>query len=327
MQLIRGLHNLHPDHRGCVLTIGNFDGIHRGHQTVLAQLARVGKEMGLPTALIIFEPQTREFFVPGSAPIRLTRLREKLMALRGLPLDRVCCLRFDHRLAGLAPPAFIDRLVHRGLGARYVVVGDDFRFGHRRQGDVPMLKAAGERLGFRVGQMETCLVGGDRVSSTRVRDALGSGDFALVEELLGRKYSLYGRIIHGDRRGRDLGFPTANINLHRRILPMNGVFAVEVHGLGEEIIAGVANVGVRPTIGGKRGLLEVHLLDFNRDIYTRRVQVAFLHKFRDERRFESLAALKQQIARDVESARMYFHSPGRGSGHHQGRDTPQPVRA
>nr|VFK78257.1 MAG: riboflavin kinase / FMN adenylyltransferase [Candidatus Kentron sp. SD] len=306
MELIRGLHNLHPDHRGCVLTIGNFDGIHQGHQAVLAQLARVGKEMGVPTVLVIFEPQTREFFAPESAPIRLTRLREKLMALRGLPLDRVCCLRFDHRLAGLTPPAFIERLLHRGLGARYVVVGDDFRFGYRREGDVSMLDAAGERFGFQVAQMETCLVRGERVSSTRVRDALGNGDFALVRELLGRQYSLYGRIIHGDRRGRNLGFPTANINLHRCVLPMNGVFAVLVHGLGGKAVAGVANVGVRPTVDGKRGLLEVHLLDFHRDVYTRRVQVAFLHKFRDERRFESLLALKRQITRDAESARKYF---------------------
>nr|VFK46565.1 MAG: riboflavin kinase / FMN adenylyltransferase [Candidatus Kentron sp. TC]VFK59389.1 MAG: riboflavin kinase / FMN adenylyltransferase [Candidatus Kentron sp. TC] len=308
MELIRGLHNLHTDHRGCVLTIGNFDGIHRGHQAVLAQLAKIGEEMRLPTTLVIFEPQTREFFVPGSAPIRLTRFREKLMALRGLSLDRVCCLRFDHHLAELPPPVFIERLLHRGLGARYVVVGDDFRFGHRREGDVRMLKAVGKRLGFQVGQMETRLAGGERVSSTRVRDALGNGDFARVQELLGRQYSLYGRIIHGDRRGRDWGFPTANINLHRRILPMNGVFAVEVHGLGRQTFAGVANVGVRPTIGGKRGLLEVHLLDFEGDIYTRRIQVAFLHRFRDERRFDSPAALKRQIAEDVKLARAYFDS-------------------
>nr|VFK29450.1 MAG: riboflavin kinase / FMN adenylyltransferase [Candidatus Kentron sp. MB]VFK74782.1 MAG: riboflavin kinase / FMN adenylyltransferase [Candidatus Kentron sp. MB] len=306
MKLIRGLHNLHPDHRGCVVTIGNFDGIHRGHQAVLAQLARIGKEMGLPTVLLIFEPQTREFFVPESAPIRLTRLREKLMALRGLSLDRVCCLRFDQQLAGLTPPAFIERLLHRGLGARYVVVGDDFRFGYRREGDISMLRAAGERLGFQVGQMDTCLVAGQRVSSTRVRDALGNGDFAMAEALLGRQYSLYGRIIHGDQRGRGMGFPTANINLRRRILPMNGVFAVRVHGLEKQAIPGIANVGVRPTVDGKRGLLEVHLLDFEGDIYTRRVQVAFLHKFRGEQRFDSLEALKRQITRDVDSARRYF---------------------
>nr|VFJ65059.1 MAG: riboflavin kinase / FMN adenylyltransferase [Candidatus Kentron sp. FW]VFJ71715.1 MAG: riboflavin kinase / FMN adenylyltransferase [Candidatus Kentron sp. FW] len=306
MELIRGLHNLQPDHRGCVVTIGNFDGIHRGHRAVLAQLAQLGKKMGLPTTLVIFEPQAQEFFAPGSAPIRLTRLREKLMALSGLPLDRVCCLRFDEHFAGLPPPAFIERLLHRGLGARYVLIGDDFRFGYRREGDVQMLMAAGKRLGFQVRQMETCLVGGKRVSSTRVRDALGNGDFATAQELLGRQYSLYGRIIHGDRRGRDLGFPTANINLHRRILPINGVFAVEVHGLGKQAIAGVANVGVRPTVDGKRGLLEVHLLDFNEDIYTRRVQVAFLHKFRSEQRFDSLVALKRQIAEDVESAKAYF---------------------
>nr|VFK57287.1 MAG: riboflavin kinase / FMN adenylyltransferase [Candidatus Kentron sp. TUN]VFK60180.1 MAG: riboflavin kinase / FMN adenylyltransferase [Candidatus Kentron sp. TUN]VFK65426.1 MAG: riboflavin kinase / FMN adenylyltransferase [Candidatus Kentron sp. TUN] len=306
MKFICGLHNLHADHHGCVLTIGNFDGIHRGHQAVLAQLARIGKEMRLPTTLVIFEPQAQEFFIPKSAPIRLTRLREKLIALRGLSLDRVCCLRFDHHLAKLAPTEFVERLLYRGLGARCIVVGDDFHFGYQREGNVQMLIAQGKRFGFEVKQMETCLVDRERVSSTRVRDALGNGNFVATQELLGRQYSLYGRIIHGDRRGRDLGFPTANINLHRRILPINGVFAVEVHGIDKQPIAGVANVGIRPTVDGKCGLLEVHLLNFNQNIYLRQVQVNFLHKFRAEKRFDSLAALKLQIAKDVESAQAYF---------------------
>ncbi|MBT8421022.1 MAG: bifunctional riboflavin kinase/FAD synthetase [Gammaproteobacteria bacterium] len=306
MELIRGLHNLHAGHRGCVVTIGNFDGIHLGHQAVLAQLAKVGETMALPTVLVTFEPQAREFFVPDSAPIRLTRLREKLMALGGLPLDRVCCLRFDQRLAGLMAPEFIERLLHRGLGARYVLVGDDFRFGRRREGDVALLMAAGKRLGFEVGQMETCFVAGDRVSSTRIRDALGNGDLATAQALLGRQYSLFGRIIHGDRRGTTLGFPTANIDLHRRELPVTGVFAVEVHGLAANPIPGIANIGTRPTVCGVRGLMEVHLLDFDGDVYTRLIEVTLLHKFRNEQRFDSLAALERQIREDVASCRAYF---------------------
>nr|VFJ69900.1 MAG: riboflavin kinase / FMN adenylyltransferase [Candidatus Kentron sp. FM]VFJ74238.1 MAG: riboflavin kinase / FMN adenylyltransferase [Candidatus Kentron sp. FM]VFK12187.1 MAG: riboflavin kinase / FMN adenylyltransferase [Candidatus Kentron sp. FM] len=306
MEIIRGLHNLHPGHRGCVLTIGNFDGIHLGHRAVLTQLARVGGQMRLPAVLITFEPQAREFFVPDSAPIRLTRLREKLVALRELPLERVCCLRFDHRLAGLEAPAFVDRLLHRGLGARYVLVGDDFRFGRRREGDVGMLRAEGARRGFEVGQLPTCFVAGERVSSTRIRNALGNGDLATAQELLGRQYSLCGRIIHGDRRGTALGFPTANIDLHRRELPVTGVFAVEVDGLAERSIPGVANIGTRPTVDGVHGLMEVHLLDFNRDVYSRLVRVRLLHKFRDERRFDSIDALKHRIREDTALCRAYF---------------------
>nr|VFJ93617.1 MAG: riboflavin kinase / FMN adenylyltransferase [Candidatus Kentron sp. H]VFJ94059.1 MAG: riboflavin kinase / FMN adenylyltransferase [Candidatus Kentron sp. H]VFK01257.1 MAG: riboflavin kinase / FMN adenylyltransferase [Candidatus Kentron sp. H] len=311
MELIRGLYNLRTGHRGCVVTIGNFDGIHRGHQAVLAQLARVGDAMALPTVLVTFEPQAREFFVPDSAPIRLTRLREKLIALRGLvlerPLERICCLRFDHRLAELEAPMFVERLLHRGLGARYVLVGDDFRFGRRREGDVHMLMTEGARLEFEVGQMETCFVAGQRVSSTRIRDTLGRGDLATAQALLGRQYSLCGRIIRGDRRGTALGFPTANIDLHRRRLPVTGVFAVEVQGLATQPIPGIANIGTRPTVDGVRGLMEVHLLDFHRDVYTRLVQVTLLHKFRNERRFDSLTALKRQIREDVASCRAYFH--------------------
>jgi len=306
MELIRGLHNLHIEHRGCVATIGNFDGIHRGHQAVLAQLAKVGKEMKLPTVLVTFEPQAREFFIPDSAPIRLTRLREKLLALRKLPLERVCCLRFNHRLAGLTAQEFIDGLLHRGLGARYVLIGDDFRFGCRREGDVQMLTTEGQRLGFQVQQMETCFVGGGRVSSTRVRDMLGNGDLVTTEELLGRRYSLCGRVIHGDHRGTSLGFPTANIDLHRRALPVTGVFVVEVHGLAKKQKAGIANIGTRPTVDGTYGLMEVHLLDFNQDIYARQIQVVLLHKLRNERRFDSVTDLKRQIRTDVESCRAYF---------------------
>ena len=306
MELIRGLHNLRSEHRGCVVTIGNFDGVHRGHRAVVKQTARAAKEQGLPTVLMTFEPQPQEFFAGDRAPARLTRFREKLMALREMPLDRVLCLRFDRKLAAWPAEDFIDRFLVRGLGVRHVVVGDDFRFGHHRQGDLALLKAMGARHGFTVASMATCRVLGSRVSSTRVREALAEGDLSGVETLLGRRFSLCGRIVYGDGRGRGLGFPTANIPLRRISLPLSGVFTVVTHGILDRGLPGVANVGTRPTIGGKRGLLEVHLLEHTAHLYGRSVQVEFHHKLREERRFDSVAELKDQITRDAERARSYF---------------------
>ncbi|WJW75100.1 bifunctional riboflavin kinase/FAD synthetase [Thiohalobacter sp. IOR34] len=306
MRLIRGLHNLDASQRGCAATIGNFDGVHLGHQAVLGQLAERAAELCLPTTVITFEPQPQEYFDPEGAPPRLTRFREKVVALRRFSVDRLLCLHFDRRLAALDAAAFVQRVLVEGLGVRYLVVGDDFRFGRGREGDFEFLARAGERHGFQVAHMHTFEVGGERVSSTRIRRALAAGDMQLAEQLLGRPYRMLGRVAHGDKRGRTIGFPTANIFLHRHRTPVSGVFAVEVFGLDREPVYGVANVGTRPTVDGTRSLLEVHLFDFAEEIYGRHVAVDFLHKLRDERRFDSFAALKAQILRDAAAARDYF---------------------
>jgi riboflavin kinase/FMN adenylyltransferase len=306
MEFIRGWHNLKPQHRGCVATIGNFDGVHLGHQAVIGQLAEKGEELGLPTQVILFEPQPQEFFRPEAAVPRLTRLREKLQALRRYSVDRVLCIKFDASFAAMEPEEFIQRLLVDGLQVRYLVVGDDFRFGHKRRGDFTMLAAAGRQHGFQVVNMHTVAIDDERVSSTRVRAALAAGDLAMAEKLLGRPYRMCGRVAHGDKLGRTLGYPTANIYLHRKVTPIKGIFAVEVFGLKGEPVAGAANIGTRPTVGGTRTLLEVHLLDFNEEIYGAYVHVNFLRKFRDEKRFDSLEELRRWIEKDVANVRAFF---------------------
>ncbi|HYA38607.1 MAG TPA: bifunctional riboflavin kinase/FAD synthetase [Candidatus Methylomirabilis sp.] len=320
MELIRGWHNLRPQHRGCVATIGNFDGVHLGHQAVIGQLAEKAQELGLPTQVILFEPQPQEFFQPQAAVPRLMRLREKLQALRRYSVDRVLCLRFDARFAAMEPEEFIRRILIDGLGVRYLVVGDDFRFGHKRRGDFDMLAAAGAKHGFQVVNMHTVTIDEERVSSTRIRAMLAAGNLTPAEKLLGRPYRMCGRVAHGDKLGRTLGFPTANIHLHRKVTPITGIFAVEVFGLRIEPAPGAANVGTRPTVGGTRTLLEVHLLDFTEDIYGEQVQVNFLRKFRDEKRFDSLDELRRWIAQDVEDVRAFFreyHPSSRSNGYRE----------
>ncbi len=307
MELIRGHQNLLPEHRGCVATIGNFDGVHLGHQAVLGQLAEQAGAMGLPTTVVTFEPQPAEYFQPSGAPARLTRLREKLKALRRYSVDRVLVLSFNQQLANMRAQEFIQRVLIDGLGVRYLVVGDDFRFGRGREGDFDMLEATGKASGFPVVHMHTFKIDGERVSSTRVRRALADGDMSLAEQLLGRPYRLCGRVAHGDKRGRTIGFPTANLALRRLALPVSGVFAVELFGLEHEPVSGVANVGVRPTFDGAPvPLLEVHLFDFAEEIYGRYVQVDLLCKIRDEMKFQSVDMLKWQIERDAEKAREFF---------------------
>jgi riboflavin kinase/FMN adenylyltransferase len=306
MELIRGAHNLRARHRGCVATIGNFDGVHLGHQAVLGQLAEKAADMGVPSTVITFEPQPQEFFAPEKAPARLTRFREKIHALRRYAVDRVLSLRFNDAFARIPASEFVERILIDGLDVRYLVVGDDFRFGHNRAGNFDMLRDAGERHGFQVVNMHTFSIDGERVSSTRVRQALERGDLSEAEKLLGRPYRMSGRVAHGDKRGRSIGFPTANIHLHRKKTPVQGVYAVEMFGLDREPIAGVANVGNRPTVGGTRTLLEVHLFDFNGDIYGRHVDVDFVHRVRDEKRFDSFEQLKDQIELDCHAAREYF---------------------
>jgi riboflavin kinase/FMN adenylyltransferase len=307
MELIRGLHNVRPRHRGCVATIGNFDGVHLGHQAVLGQLAERAAELGLPTAVITFEPQPREFFAHGVVPPRLTRFREKVQALRRFSVERVVCLRFNEALAKMPATEFIQQLLVEGLAVRYLVVGDDFRFGQGRKGDFAMLQGAGIKHGFQVAAMRSFNVDGVRVSSTHIREALARDDLAGAERLLGRSYRMCGRVVHGDERGRTIGFPTANIHLHRHSSPLSGVYTAEVFGLDKEPLAGVANVGTRPTVGGTQSRLEVHLLDFDQDIYGRYVHVDFLRKLRPEHRFESLEELVTQIRKDAAAARD-FHA-------------------
>ncbi len=306
MELIRGLHNLRARHHGCVATIGNFDGVHLGHQAVLGQLAEQAASMGLPTTVITFEPQPQEYFGHGDTPPRLTRFREKVRALQRFSVDRVLCLPFNHTLAELEPETFIQQVLVDGLGLRYLVVGDDFRFGKGRRGDFAMLQQAGEAHGFEVVHMHTFSLNGERVSSTRIREALQAGNLSLAAQMLGRPYRMSGRVAHGNRLGRTIGFPTANIFLHRKKTPVDGVFAVEMFGIEGEPVPGVANVGTRPTVDGTRSLLEVHLFDFSADLYGRYVHVDFLHRIREERRFESFDALKAQILCDADEARQYF---------------------
>jgi riboflavin kinase/FMN adenylyltransferase len=306
MQLVRGIHNLRLHHRGCVVTIGNFDGVHRGHQGVLARLRQRAAEAGLPCSVVIFEPQPREFFRPGQAPARLSSLREKLELLAAEGVDRVLCLTFNQRLRELSADAFIQRVLVEGLGVQHLEVGDDFRFGCDRAGDFALLQAAGAREGFSVEALHTIAEDGERISSTRVREALAAADFAQAARLLGRPWTVSGRVEHGQKLGRQLGVPTANLRLNRLRPPLSGVFTVSVQYAGQQL-AGVANIGVRPSVAGDgRPHLEVHLLDFSGDLYGRRLVVQFHHKLRDEQRFASLEALKSAIAADIAAARAWW---------------------
>lgn len=306
-KIIRGFHNLPTAPTGCVATIGNFDGVHLGHQAVLNQLALKGDVLGLPAVVITFEPQANEFFAPDKAPARLSRFREKVEALRSYTIQQLCVLRFNQKLAQMSAQDFITRLLVDGLKVRYLVIGDDFRFGKDRQGDFALLQQAGKEYGFQVVNMHTFEVEEDRVSSTRIREALEAGNMMLAQTLLGHPYKMSGRVAHGDKRGRTIGFPTANIHLHRCKVPLTGVYAVQLFGVNGEPYDGVANVGVRPTVGGtEKALLEVHLFDFHGDIYGEYVQVHFLEKIRQEKRFESFEALQEQIKLDCVTAKAFF---------------------
>ena len=306
MKFIRGIHNLNEQHRGCVLTIGNFDGVHRGHQALMSRLCEEGRKRNLPVVVMVFEPQPLELFAGDKAPARLTRLREKLRYLAEAGVDKVLCVRFDRRFAALSAQSFISELLVEKLDVKYLAVGDDFRFGAGRQGDFLLLQKAGAEYGFDVVSTETFCDGGKRISSTAVRQALAADDLALAQSLLGHPFSISGRVVHGDALGRTLGFPTANLPLRRSVSPVKGVYAVEVHGLTPEPIPGVANIGTRPTVKGLRQQLEVHLLDINMNLSGRHIDVVLKQKLRNEQRFASLEALKEQIAKDVVTARQFF---------------------
>jgi riboflavin kinase/FMN adenylyltransferase len=308
MQLVRGLQNLRPLHRGCVATIGNFDGVHRGHQAILARLRERAVELGVPSCVVIFEPQPREYFAPDSAPARLARLRDKVALLAAEGVDRVLCLAFNQRLSKLSAAEFVDTILVDGLGVKHLEVGDDFRFGCDRVGDFEFLQQAGLSQGFTVEAAQTVELDGMRVSSTQVREALAKADFPLAERLLGRPYRITGTVLHGQKLARQLGTPTANIQLKRHRVPLTGVYLVSVE-LDGKAWPGVANIGVRPTVSGDgRAHLEVHLLDYAGDLYGRRLTVEFHHKLRDEQRFASLEALKSAIDADIAAARAHWHA-------------------
>ncbi|NGP52346.1 bifunctional riboflavin kinase/FAD synthetase [Thioalkalivibrio sp. XN8] len=310
MELIRGKYNLRPGHRGSAVTIGNFDGLHLGHRAVLAGLTGAARERGLPAVVMSFEPTAREYFMGAAAPPRLMRFREKCQALAALGIDRLFCARFDAAMAALPPEDFIRDYLVEGLGTRYLVIGDDFRFGRDRAGNFATLQEAGRQHGFEVADTPTRTIDGLRVSSTAVRAALAAGDLGLAKRLLGRHFGMSGRVVEGDRRGRRIGFPTANLRPGRRVLPVTGVFAVLVRGLADRPWPAVANLGVRPTVGGSEPLLEVHLFEFSGDLYGRRIMVDFVARLRDERRFENLDALVAQMQRDAEQARRTLAAAG-----------------
>jgi riboflavin kinase/FMN adenylyltransferase len=289
------------------LTIGNFDGVHRGHRAMLDRVVAKTRELALPCMVLTFEPHPREFFSPLAAPARLSRLREKLELIAEAGIQRTHVLRFGAQLAALAADRFIEDVLVRGLGMRWLLVGRDFRFGARRAGDFALLESAAARLGFGLEAMPEVLQGGERVSSSGVRAALASGDLARAAQLLGRAYSMSGRVAHGEKLGRTLGFPTANIVLRRRP-PLAGIFAVEAE-LEEThaVLRGVASVGRRPTVKENAApLLEVHLFDWNGDLYGRHLRVKFLAKLRDEQKYDGLDALRSAIGQDVAQAKDYF---------------------
>jgi riboflavin kinase / FMN adenylyltransferase len=313
MLIFRALQS--PDHQPVALTIGNFDGVHLGHKALLSRLLAEAKARGLPSAVVIFEPHPREFFTPDQAPARLTSLREKLELLAQLGVDRVHICRFNSKFAQMSASDFIDAL-HKKLAVKYVLIGDDFRFGSGRSGDFALMEKIAIQQGFKVEAMHSVLYDGLRVSSTAVRAALASGHMRAAKRFLGRPYSISGRVVHGDKLGREIGFPTANVQMKHNRPPLSGIFVVRVTGsqAGSEHISpqhGAASLGVRPTVHANgRAVLEIHLLDFAREIYGQHICVEFLHKLRDEEKYPDLKSLTQQIALDVENTRKWFKENG-----------------
>lgn len=305
MHLIRGLHNLHPQHKGCALTIGNFDGVHLGHQAIIQHLQAQAKKLDCRAGVLSFEPLPHEYFTHEQSSARLNRLREKFLALQTTETDFLLCLKFNQQLAEMPAETFIKEILVDKLNIKYLLVGDDFRFGKGRSGDFNSLKKAGEQFGFEVEDTATQIHLHERISSTRIRDALKLGELKLAADMLGHDYNICGRVAHGDKRGRTIGFPTANIKLFHRNIPLSGVYVVQMQ-LDNRTINGVANIGKRPTVDGINIQLEVHLFDFAEEIYGRHVCVNFQHKIREERKFESLDALQSQIRLDSGVAKDFF---------------------
>ena len=306
MLILRGLHS--PDRRPVAVTIGNFDGVHLGHQALLQHLKQEAQARGLETAVIVFEPHPREFFTPQQAPTRLTSLREKAELFAKLGVDRVQVCRFDRTFAQMQAADFIHAL-HARLAAKFVLIGDDFRFGSGRAGDFALMEKIGQQQGFAVQAVQSILQGGIRISSTAVREALARGNLQAAQRYLGRHYSISGHVEHGNRMGRQLGFPTANIQLRHNRPPVAGIFAVRVRIEGGEWRFGAASLGVRPTVvAGGKPVLEVHLFDFDEEIYGKHLHVEFMHKLRDEAKFPDLESLAKQITLDVEQAKRWLEN-------------------
>jgi len=306
MEFIRGLYNLKPEHRGCVATIGNFDGVHLGHQRVLRQVKLKALMQGLPAVVVLFEPQPLEYFAKDQAPRRITRLREKLLLLEQHGIDRVLCLRFDAKLLSLSPHDFIQQLLVSGLAVSHFVVGDDFRFGKGRMGNYGLLQSEGLIHGFDAENTQTCEFDGERVSSTRIRNALEVHDLAAVRRFIGRPFIVTGKVAYGQQLGRKLGVPTANIRLQKPRPALQGVYATLVHGLLDKPIASVANIGYRPTLVGVQPQLEVHLFDFIDDFYGKTISVEICQFIRSEKKFEGLTQLQTQIKLDMQTAKDFF---------------------
>ena len=306
MQLIRGLYNLTRPLAASAVTIGNFDGIHLGHQQVLKQLKSAASQSRLPATVIIFEPQPIEYFAPDMAPKRLARFREKLAYLNSQQIDYLLCLKFNRDLAQLSAEDFIEQILVAQLNVRHLVIGDDFRFGKNRTGNFELLQAFGQKYDFVVENTDTLSIDGERVSSTRIRESIRHDNFEKAAQLLGRPYSLGGKIAHGKKLGRELGYPTINIKMGDNTLIVKGIFAVSVKGIDNRVLKGVASIGTRPTVNGIDTILEVFILDFDQDVYGYSVEVEFLHKIRDEQKFESLHELGINIENDVVQAKRYF---------------------
>ncbi|AWN17013.1 bifunctional riboflavin kinase/FAD synthetase [Salinisphaera sp. LB1] len=303
MRIIRSVRAAPAQPQGCVLTIGNFDGLHRGHQAVIERVHERGATLGLPAALMTFDPTPRAFFMPDDPPPQLSSLREKMEDAAALGIDLFVRARFDRSFAQLSPESFLDDLIQRRLGARAILVGRDFRFGHRRAGDIHTLERFAEARGVELLPVPDVCVDGERVSSTRVRECLGVGDVVAASRLLGRAYRITGRVVHGEQLGRTLGFPTANLRLKRPAALRYGVYAVRVRRVDGRMHAGAASFGVRPTVNGRDELLEIYLLDFSGDLYSQRIDVFFEHFVRAEEHYDSLDALTRQMHADVAEVR------------------------
>jgi riboflavin kinase/FMN adenylyltransferase len=303
MELVRGLHNVRAHHRGCVLTIGAFDGVHRGHQEMFRILRERAVQYGLPAVVLSFEPTPREFFAKGNPPARLTRFREKVDALRSYGIDRFICLRFNEQMRAMGQKQFVEDVLVDSLGVRHIVVGHDFRFARDHDGSIGTLRSYGLKCDFAVTEVPPFEVEGERVSSSLIREALEAGDMQRARRFLGRPYRMTGKVIEGAKLGRTFGYPTANLRLHRRATPVVGVFAVRVSGCGLNRVAGVASLGTRPAVNGKELLLEAHIFDFSADLYRRYLHVDFIERLRDELWFPDVDTLVGQIHKDAARAR------------------------